>query len=202
MRPNHLTAIIGVVLLLVAGAGLGAIEEKPQASHTGALKFHVSFPLHNGSEGTAGSVSDGATVTTIINVNHPNITFLALKVIWRDNAPRLTSAATVSVQMADPNGTQVGTGSGSDGTTGFTINGGAQTNAPADYDLKANSLTQAWQKVLDANPSNSNGTGGWKITVSATRGGFHPLRKGSVDINLEMLNTTYQAEVKLVEAAK
>jgi|GEM_PF-6860966 len=202
MQPNHLTAIIGVVLLIVAGAGLGTIEEKPAATNAGALKYHVSFPLYNGSQGTAGSVSDGATVVTIITVDQPNITFVALNVIWRDNAPLRTPAATVSVQMSDPNGTQVGAGSGSDGTKGITINAGPQATAPAEYDIKASSEAQAWKKVLDAHTPTTNGTGGWKITVSVTRGGFHPLRKGSVDVNLGLLLTTYQAQVKLVEASK
>jgi hypothetical protein len=202
MQPNHLTAIIGAAMLIVAGVGLFSIEEKPATTNTGVLKYHVSFPISVGGSGTTVSVNDGATVEAMITLDQPNMTFVGLVVTWTDHAPRFTSASTVSVQLNDPNGTQVGAGTGTDGAKGYGIIGGPQASPPADYDIKARSESQAWQKVLDANPPMVNGTGGWKMKVSVTRGGFHPLRSGSADVTLDIVCNYYQADVKLVEASK
>ncbi len=202
MQPNHFTAIIGAAMLIVAGVGLFTIEEKPQGDQGTTWKFHVSFPISEGSQGSLVTVNDGATAEAAITLDQPNMTFVGLVVTWVDHVPRFTSAAMVSVQLNDPNGTQVGAGSGTDGSKGFAVIGGPQASPPADYDIKARSETQAWQKVLDANPPMVNGTGDWKMKVSVTRGGFHPLRAGSADVSLELMFSYYQAELKLVGGNK
>jgi hypothetical protein len=202
MQPNHLTAIIGAAMLIVAGVGLFTIEEKPQGDQGTTWKFHVSFPITDSSKSTVVSVNDGASADAMITLDQPNMTFVGLSVKWQDNMPRFTSAATVSVQVSDPNGTSAGEGSGTDGAKGFAINAGPQATAPAEYDIKASSEGQAWQKVLDANTPTTNGTGGWKMRVSVTRGGFHPLRSGSADVTVELIFSYYQADLKLIGGSK
>jgi len=202
MQPNHFTAIIGAAMLIVAGVGLVIVEEEPQGDQGTTWKFHVSFPITDSGQSSVVSVNDGASVDAMITLDQPNMTFVGLSVKWQDNMPRFTSAATVSVQLSDPNGTQAGAGSGTDGVKGLAIVAGPQATAPDEYDIKAGSENQAWQKVLDANPPMVNGTGGWKMRVSVTRGGFHPLRSGSADVSLELIFSYYQADLKLVGGNK
>jgi hypothetical protein len=202
MQPNHLTAIVGAAMLIAAGIGLFTIEEKPQGDQGTTWKFHVSFPIQEGSSSTTASVNDGASVDVMISLDQPNMTFVGLLVTWADNAPRFTSAATVTVQLSDPNGTQAGAGTGTDGSKGLAIPAGPQATAPAEYDIKASSEGHAWQRVLDDNPPMVNGTGGWKMKVTVSRGGFHPIRSGSADVTLDLIFSYYQADLKLVGGTK
>jgi len=194
--------MIGAAMLIVAGIGLFTIEEKPQGDQGTTWTFHVSFPIFSGGQSSVVTVNDGASVDALITLDQPNMTMVGLAVTWVDNAPRFTSAATVLVELTDPNGTEAGTDVGNDGTQGFTINAGPQATAPAEYDIKAGSEGRAWQKVLDANTPTTNGTGGWKMKVLVTRGGFHPLRSGSADVSLELVFSYYQADLKLVGGNK
>jgi len=201
MEPNHVTAIIGVILLTVAGIGGATIVEKPAATNVTTHKYHLTWQMAGGAQTMSTTVTDGATQQITLTVQDANVTVVALAATWVDNPPsRLASAATVSISLADPNGTQAGTGQGTDGGTGIGIDAGVQNEVPKEANITAGSLAEAWDKVLVNYPPAAKGTGPWKITISSTRGGFHPLRNGSVTVGIVLEYVTYKADLK--EAVK
>jgi len=201
MEPNHVTAIIGVILLTVAGVGLATIEEKPAATNVTTHRYHLSFPLSDGSVTNTATVQDGATQTFQLAVADSNLTIATFVAKWTDSPPsRLASAATVSIQLMDPTGKQVGGVQSTDGATGINIPGGPQNEVPAEANISYSSEAKAWDYVLVHYPATANGTGNWKVTISCTRGGFHPVRAGSVAVDVELGYQFYKADLK--EAVK
>jgi len=199
MEPNHFTAIIGAVLLIIAGTGLAVVEEPQQAPRVTSHKYHLTFPMADGTETSAGTANDGQTSEALVTVDTLNLTIVGVIVRWTDNQPRFTQAAMVSVQVKDPSGTQVGAGQGQDGGTGVVIPAGPMNEVPQDDNITASSEARAWAKVLDNYPPVSNGTGGWKLTITVTRGGFHPIRSGSVDFTIDLTYQFYQADLEEVK---
>jgi hypothetical protein len=199
MEPNHVTAIIGAVLLIIAGTGLFVVEEPSGKNQVTSHKYHLTFPLTNDKETSAGTANDGQTSEALVTVDTLNLTIAGVIVRWTDNQPRFTQAAMVSVQVNDPSGTQVGAGQGQDGGTGVVIGAGLLNEVPPEDNITASSEARAWAKVLDDYPTVSNGTGGWKLTITVTRGGFHPIRSGSVDFTIDLIYQFYQADLEEVK---
>jgi hypothetical protein len=181
--------------------GLATIEEKPAATNVTTHRYHLSFPLSDGSVTNTATVQDGATQTFQLPVEDSNLTIATFVAKWTDSPPsRLASAATVSIQLMDPTGKQVGGVQSTDGTTGINIPGGPQNEVPAEANISYSSEAKAWDYVLVHYPPTANGKGNWKVTISCTRGGFHPVRAGSVAVDVELGYQFYKADLK--EAVK
>jgi len=201
MEPNHLTAIIGVIMLTLAGTGLAVIEENPKAPTVTTHKYHLTWQMAGGAEVMSAGVTDGTSQQMALTIKAENVTVVALAAKWVDHPPsRFASAASVSISLTDPNGTQAGTAQGTDGGAGLGIDAGVQNEVPKEANISASSLSKAWDVVLVKYPPATKGTGAWKITISTTRGGFHPLRSGSVTVDIVLEYITYKADLK--EAVK
>lgn len=199
MEPNHVTAIIGVLLLTIAGVGGATIVEKPAGPRVTGHTYHLSFPLTDGSLSDKATVQDGASADIQLPLTEANLTLVVFAATWTDSPPsRFASAATVSISLSDPSGAQVGSGQGTDGTKGVAIPVGAPNAVPPEKNISASSEATAWDYVLVHFPANVTGTGNYKVTISCTRGGFHPLRDGSVSVNVEMVYKFYRADLKEV----
>jgi hypothetical protein len=200
MQPNQLTAIIGVILLVVAGSGLATVQEKPRTPVVSTHKYTLTFQMSAGTQSASASVTDGASQTVQINVKDYNLTVFALAAKWTDNKPLLvTQSATVMFQLTDPAGKQAGTAQGTDGSAGIAMV--VPENAvPSPDNITASNEAKAWQEVLRMDPPATNGTGDWKLTISCQRGGFHPLRSGSVTVTIGVGYEFYLADLK--EAGK
>ena len=74
------------------------IEEKPAAATVTTHRYHLSFPLSDGSVTNTATVQDGATQTFQLAVADANLTIVTFVAKWTDSPPsRLASAATVSI---------------------------------------------------------------------------------------------------------
>jgi hypothetical protein len=199
MQPNQLTAIIGVILLVVAGSGLATVKEKPRTPIVLTHKYELTFEMSASTQTASASVADGASQQVQINVKENNLTVFVLVAKWTDNKAVYMSSATVLFQLTDPSGKQAGTAQGTDGSTGIGIV--VPENAvPSGDNITAPNLAKAWEKVLNMDPPATNGTGTWKLSISCQRGGFHPLRSGSVSVTIAVADEYYLANLR--EAGK
>jgi len=201
VRPNHLLAIIGAIMLVSAMVGAFVVEEQPAMGHRGKREktFHISFPLTNETASASGAMDDGGTGEGTLNAQL-NVTTGNLVVTWTDHQPILRPAATVSVTVKDTFGTEVGSGMSSDGATGIAIpiyNG--VSDVPEDVNISAGSEEDAFGWVTTNYPANTNHT--WTVTVTSTRGGFSgPFRQGSIEWTADLQYTYYTADIQ--EASK
>jgi hypothetical protein len=203
VRPNHLLAIIGTIMLVSAMVGAFIVEEEPAAANRGKRPktFHISFPITNGTAGATGNVNDGTSMEVAVPVSDYNITAVVITVTWNDNQPILRPAAAVSVSIKDPSGNEVGSGLGSDGATGINIVVVTGTEVPKDLNISVKSQQDAQTWVNENYPTFMNSTGDWTVSLSVTRGGFSgPFRQGSVDWTADLQYPFYTADVK--EASK
>jgi len=199
MQPNQLIAIIGVILLVIAGSGLATVKEKPRTPVVLTHKYTLTFQMSAGTQSASASVADGASQQVQINVKDNNLTVFVLAAKWTDNKAVYMSSATVLFQLTDPAGKQAGTAQGTDGSVGIGM--AVPENAvPSGDNITAPNLAKAWEEVLKMDPPATNGTGTWKLTISCQRGGFHPLRSGSVSVTIAVGYEFYMADLR--EAGK
>ena len=200
VRPNHLLAIIGAIMLVSAMVGAFVVEEQPAMGHRGKREktFHISFPLANGTVSASGAIDDGGVQETPLNTAL-NVTTGTIVVTWNDNQPILRPAAIVTVSVKDPSGNEVASVTSNDGTAGIPMTLGAVSEAPEDVNISAGSEEDAYDWVDTNYPANTNTT--WTVTISSTRGGFSgPFRQGSIEWTADLQYTYYTADIQ--EASK
>jgi hypothetical protein len=131
VRPNHLLAIIGTIMLVSAIVGAFYIEEKPAARVVSKeKKFSVTFPVSMNTQETTGNVNDAGTEEASVQVADANVTMAMVMVTWHDNQPFFRPAADVSVVVKDPAGNTMGEGQSNDGATGINVPVGGLTEVP------------------------------------------------------------------------
>jgi len=198
LQPNHVTALVGAALLLVAGIGVAIVEEPGQTAPSTGKKFHVSFPVSESSTGQTGQTADAQTNEVSIPLDVYNLTIAVMAVTWTDNPPLFAQAAMVTVQVEDPAGNQAGSGQGT--ASPILIPLGGFNEPPEEFNITASSEEKAWDRVLDDYPLTENGTGAWKVTISVQRSGFGSIfRRGSVSWDVEIGYGYYSAQLEEVQ---
>lgn len=182
MQPNHLIAIVGVVLIATSVAGLIVIEEsRPGEGYNWHLKtFGLQFPITQAEVSGSGTTADSSSDSVTLRISERNLTEATLNFNWVDNRPLLSrTAATVTVGYNGPQG-QTGSDSSDSGSITFEL--GGLNSAPNETEVEAETAEEAVESGYELNPPTTEGTGDWEITVSVERQGFLPRpRPGSVD---------------------
>ena len=199
MQPNHLIALVGVLLIASSVTGLVVVKEKlPGESNQWDFKtYHASFPTAKGSVTDSGSTADGGTGSSTLTIEDVNLTGGTLRISWTDNQPRFRPSASVSVDVQGPQD-QAGSGQGSSGS--ISIDLGPFSTAPNETDIEALTIEDATKDAFENNPATTTGTGDWTITLTVTRSGFAgPFRQGSVDWTMTIEYENYSLLVALPE---
>jgi hypothetical protein len=192
MKPNVMLNLVGITLILIAGAGMAVVgPEVHEGPEVPKIEYNVAFGSSTKTGPVAGgTLNDGASTMETIEIIDDNLTSLEISITWSDNFVPAATAGTLSVtvSVSGPDGqSESHTSSGSSDSFTFLFDELNIAYEDLIKELEEDADEDAW--LSEEYPGMTLGTGTWEISITMDRsrptiiGG-----RGSMDFNI---NTNY-----------
>lgn len=194
MKPNVLLNLVGITLILIAGAGI-AVYEEPEFE--GGQKIYIEYNIEfvestKTGPVAGGTLNDGGSTLESMDIIDDNLTSLEISITWSDNFVPAATAGTldVTVTVSGPDGQgESHTSSGSQDSFTFVFD---ELNAAYEDTTKKigeGDDVDTW--LSEEYPAKTVGTGVWEVSISMDRSRPTIINigdRGSMDFNI---NTNY-----------